>query len=115
MGPKNVFWLKFPRILRFFWDLTLTLLIIPKDAVFAEMLVFSNIFGFPAVSLAPECTKTVNFSCIPFVPKCKILKYFSETVFFLLQIVSGQSFIKSNNIWGSKSPKNHKNGTFHGH
>ena len=112
MGPKNVFWLKFPRILRFFWDLTLTLLIIPKDAVFAEMLVFSNIFGFPAVSLAPECTKTVNFSCIPFVPKCKILKYFSETVFFLLQIVSGKVSSSQTIFGGVRAQKITKMGHF---
>ena len=74
--------------------LGLTSLIIPKDAVFAEILVFSNIFGFPAVSWAPIWNKTVNFSCISFEPKFKILKYFSDTVFFLLQIASGQSLSK---------------------
>ena len=38
-----------------------TLLIIPKDAAFAEILVFSNIFGFLAVNWAPKWTETVNF------------------------------------------------------
>ena len=33
---------------------------IPKDAGFPEILVLSNIFGFPAVNWAPKRTKTVN-------------------------------------------------------
>ena len=49
-----------------FWDLGLKLLIIPKDAVFAEILVFSNVFGFPVVNWAQKWAKTVNFNCIPF-------------------------------------------------
>ena len=66
----------------------LTLLTIPKDAVFAEILVFSNIFGFPAVNWAPKLTDTVNFSCIPVEPD------FSNTVFFLLEATYCQSFSK---------------------
>ena len=34
------------------------LLIIPKDTVFAEILVFSNISGFLAVNWAPKWTET---------------------------------------------------------
>ena len=52
----------------------------PKDVVFAEILIFSNIFGFPTVNLDPKCTKTVNFGHIPFRPKCKILKDFSNSI-----------------------------------
>ena len=33
---------------------------IPKDAGFPEILVLSNIFGFPAVNWAPKRTETVN-------------------------------------------------------
>ena len=77
-----------------FWDLGLTLLIIPKDAAFAEILVFSNIFGFLAVNWAAKWTETVNFNCIPFETKFKILKDFSDTVFFLLETAYGQSFTK---------------------
>ena len=39
------------------WDLGLTLFEILKDVVFAEILVFSNIFGFPAVNWAQNETK----------------------------------------------------------
>ena len=42
---------------------------IPKDAVFTEILVFSNIFGFPVVNWALKLTKTVNLGCVPFEPK----------------------------------------------
>ena len=47
--------------LRFFLDAGLTLLYPAKDGVSAEILVFSNIFGFPAVNWGPKRTKTVNF------------------------------------------------------
>ena len=53
LGPTNNFWLDSSIILWFLWDLGLTLLIIAKDAVFAEILVFSNIFVFSAVNWAP--------------------------------------------------------------
>ena len=86
------FVLNFTRILLFFWDLEFMLFDIAKDAVFAEILVFSNIFGFPAVNWAPKWTETVNFSCIQFEPKFKILKGFSNTVFFLLETTYGQNF-----------------------
>ena len=59
LGPKNNFWLNFPWILWFFWDLGLTLSIIPKDAGFAEILDFSNIFGFPEVNWA-NCKMAQN-------------------------------------------------------
>ena len=57
----------FTRILWFFWDLGLPLFDIPTDAFFAEILVFSKIFGFAAVNGAPKWTKTVTFQCIPWV------------------------------------------------
>ena len=47
---------------------------IPKDAVFAEILDLSNIFGFLAVNWAPKWTKTVNFQCALFEPNFKISK-----------------------------------------
>ena len=46
--------LNFTRILRFFWDLELILFDIPKDAVFAEMLVFSNILVLHGSKLGPN-------------------------------------------------------------
>ena len=39
---------------------------IPKDVVFAEILVLSNIFGIPAVNWAAKWNKTVDSSCIQF-------------------------------------------------
>ena len=47
---------------------------VPQDVFFAEILVFRNIFGILVVNWAPKWTKTVNFGCIPFQPKFKILK-----------------------------------------
>ena len=72
----------------------LTLLIIPKDTTFTKILLFSNIFGFLAVYWAPKWIETISLSCIPFEPKFKILKDFSNTVFFLLETTYGQSFSK---------------------
>ena len=52
-GPKKcLFLLNFTRILGFSWDLGLILFDIPKDVVFPEILVLSNIFGFLAVNWA---------------------------------------------------------------
>ena len=58
---------------------------IPNDAYFPEILGLSNIFGFSAVNWAPKLTKTVNFVCIPFEPKLKLLKDSSNTMFALLE------------------------------
>ena len=58
---QNVcFWLILQEILDFFWDLGLMLFDIPEDVAFPEILVLSNIFGFPTVNWAPKWTKTVN-------------------------------------------------------
>ena len=81
------------------------LLITPKDAFDAEVLVFSNIFGFPAVNSTSKWTKTVNFRYVPFEPKFNISKHFSNTVFSLLETTSGHIFSKSSNI----CPKRAKN------
>ena len=70
--------------LQCFWDLELTLFNIPKDAVFPEFFYFKHIFGFLIVNLALKWTKTINFPCVLFEPNFKILKDFSNNVFFLL-------------------------------
>ena len=80
--PPIFFLLNFTRI-RFFWDLRLTLFDIPANAVFAEILFFSKIFGFLAVNGVPKCTKTVAFQWVPFEPNFKVLKDFSNNVFVL--------------------------------
>ena len=70
LGPFFSFFFllfSFTRILWFFWDLGLPLFDIPTDAFFAEILVFSKIFGFSAVNGAQKWTKTVTFQCIPWV------------------------------------------------
>ena len=51
---------------------------------FAEILVFSNIFGFLAVNWVPKWTKKVNFQRVSFEPNFKIFKDFSDNVFVLL-------------------------------
>ena len=68
----------------FFLDLRFSLLYITTDVVFAKILVFNSIFGFPAVDLASKRTKTVNFQFVPFGPNFKTLKGFSSNVFVLL-------------------------------
>ena len=106
--PKCFFLFNFTRILYFFWDLVLTLFDIPKDVVFSNILVFSNIFGFPAVHWAPKRNKTVNFGCFPF-----ILKDFSNTLLVLLKTTSGQNFSKIKQYLGEQGPKKPKKGPFH--
>ena len=54
---------------------------IPKNVVFAETLVFSNIFGFPAVNWAPKWNKTVNFRCLPFELNSKFWSIFQTLSF----------------------------------
>ena len=66
-----------------FLGLGLTLFDIPKVAVFAEILVFSNIFNFPVVNWDPKWNKTINFGCLPFILKFKILKGFSNSLFII--------------------------------
>ena len=46
------------------------------------------------------------FSCIPFKPKFKIFKDFSNTVFFLLETTYGRNVSKIKQNLGSKGPKN---------
>ena len=84
----------------------LTLFDIPKDVVFVEVLVLSNIFGFPMVNWAPKWTKTVSFGCVPFEPKFKVLKDLSNTVFFFIgRLLLAKISARLNSIWGSKGPK----------
>ena len=59
--PKKCFFvLIFTRILWFFWGLELMLFDITKDAVFAEIFIFSNIFGFPVVNWTPKWIKNLG-------------------------------------------------------
>ena len=85
---------------------------IPKDAVFATILVFSNIFGFPAEHWPPKWNKTVNFGCLLFTLKFKILKDFSNTLFALLETTFGQNFSKIEQYLGEKGHKKPKSGHF---
>ena len=69
---------------------------------------FSNIFGFPVVNWTPKWTKTVNFGCVLFDPKLKILKDFPNTVFVLMGTTSGQTFNKIKQYLGLQKLKKNK-------
>ena len=86
-------------------DLGLTLFNITKDTVFAEIVVSSNIFGFLVVDWTPKWIKSANLGCVPFKPKLRILKNFSNNMFFLLETTCGRNSTRSKNIWGWKSSK----------
>ena len=88
----------------FFWDLGLMLFDVPKDAVFAETLVFSSIFDFRAVNWASKWTKSINFQCVPFEPNFKILKDFSNNVLVLLDYLWPQ-FHHNQTIFGGTRAK----------
>ena len=78
------------------WDLFDT----PKDVLFPETLVLSNIFGFPAMNWVPKWTKTVNFGCIPFEPKFKIWNDFLNSVGLIGRLPLFKISARSNNISG---------------
>ena len=73
------------------WGLGLKLFNITKDTVFAEIVVSSNIFGFLVVDWTPKWIKSANLGCVPFKPKLRILKNFSNNVFFLLETTCGRN------------------------
>ena len=77
----------------------------------AEILIFNNTFGFLTVNWAAKWVKIVNFGCVSFEPKFKILKDFRNTVFVLLRTTSG-NFSKIELFLGEYSPKNTKRGHF---
>ena len=52
--PQKDFLLNFTRILSFFWDLGVLVFDVPKNIVFAEILVCGNIFGFSSGKLGPK-------------------------------------------------------------
>ena len=61
----------------------------PKDLVFGEIWVFTNIFGFLGVNWPSKFTFDFTFKCnfgyIPLEPKWKVLKYSSTTAFLRLK------------------------------
>ena len=93
-------------------DLGLTLFDIPKNAVSVEILVFSNIFGFLAVNWASKWTKTVNFGCIPFEPKFKTLKDFSNTVCLIRDFIWSKLQQDQTIFGGIRAQKATKRGHF---
>ena len=92
----------------------LTLFDIRKDAIFPELLFFSNIFGFPTTNWAPKWTKTINFQCIPFEPDFKILKDFSNNMFVLLDYLWSKFWQDQTIFGGIRAKKKQKKGPFHG-
>ena len=89
----------------FLWEEGLTLFDIPKDVVLVDILVFSNIFGWPEVNLAEKWNKSVYFRCLPFKLMFQILKGFSSNVFTLLDTTSGQNFSKTEQYLVEQGPK----------
>ena len=73
-------------------------------------MVLNNVFGFPVGNWVPNWTKTVNFRCVPFEPKFKILKYFSNTVFVLLEAYLYLKFQQDRTIFGEVKAQNPKKG-----
>ena len=65
--------------------------------------------GFLAVNWAPKWTKTVNFGCVPFESKFKILKDFWNTAFVLLSYTSDH-FSEIEQYLREYSPKKLKKG-----
>ena len=99
LGPKKCF--LFCLILQEFWGLSPTLFDIPEDVVFVDILVFSNIFGFPVVNWAQKRNKTVNFRCLPFIPNSKFWRIFKQCFsYWRLPLVKISARLKD--VWGSK-------------
>ena len=106
------FLFNFTRTLWFFWNLGLTLFDIPKDLVFVNILVFSNIFGFPAVHWTPKWNKTVKLWCLPFKLKFKICRIFQALCLSYWRLTLVKISTRLNNIWESKCRKTTKGGHF---
>ena len=95
----SFFWINFTKILWFSWDLLFMSFDSPKDLVFGEMLIFTNIFGFRVYinwlpKFAFNFTFKFNFGYIPLEWKWKLLKYSSTPAFLCLKTTSGESFSK---------------------
>ena len=105
-GLKNDFLLSFTRILSFFWELGVLAFDITKNIVFAEILVFSNIFVFSSGKLGPKMDQ--NY----FGWLCRIWRFFTHCVCLIRDKVS-KPLVKISarwsNILGSKARKFKKN------
>ena len=88
----------------------LTLFDNPKNSVFPKLLVFCNIFGFPAVNWAQKWTKTINFQSLSFEPNFEILKDFSNNVFVLLDYFWSKFEPDQTMFWGIKVQKSPQKG-----
>ena len=112
--PKNLSRLKFPRIRWFLWNLGLTLLTIPNDAV----LVFSNMLSFPAVNgpkLDRNGPKLWTLAAFHLRQNSKFWRIFQTLRFSYWRLPMVKDSARSNNIWASKGPENPKKSPFHGH
>ena len=105
---KMFFVLNFTRILLFFWDLEFMLFDIAKDAVFAEILVFSNIFGFPVINWAPKWTKTLR--AFHLSQNSKFWRIFQMPFLSNWKLSQVKISKRSNNILVCEGPKNPKRG-----
>ena len=76
----GVFLLNFTRILWSSWDLGLMLFDIPKNVVFAEILVFSNVFGFRAVNWTPKMYQNCKLWVCTIWAKMQSEGFFEDSV-----------------------------------
>ena len=86
---------------------------IPKDVVFAEILFFCNIFGFPAVNWAPKRTKTLKVLVRSISAKFQDFEeFFKQCVCLNRQILV--KILQERAIIEERRAKKPKKGPFHG-
>ena len=64
------------------------------------------------VNWAPKWNKTVNFGCLPFTVKFKILKDFLNTMFFHWTVPLVKVSARPSSVWGVRAQKTLKRGRF---
>ena len=91
--------LSIPRI-----NLGFMLLDSPKNAVFAQILVFSNILVFLGVHWIWKWTKIVTFGCVPLQSKFKVFERFFKSWFSLHETYLWWKFQQDWIIFGAQTP-----------
>ena len=99
LGPKNVFFINYIRIMLFMWDLGLMSSDSPKDVVYGKILVFCNNLCFPWVNWTLKWTKTQNFGYVLF--PLKHITYIHNTFIHCLCLIMFYSWSKfqQNQVW----------------
>ena len=96
--------LNFRRIMWFFWGLGPMLFNITKDTFFAEILAFSNIFGFSVVNSTPKWTKTETLGAFHLSQNSKFWRIFQTICLSYWRLHLVKVSARSNNIWPKKRP-----------